>query len=79
MTDETQAGAHGNPSVRHRMEALGWALNVCEDTCAVTWCKMAPGARAVGAYHPGDGSLEWERDLARCQEDFGYHEGATAY
>ncbi len=37
--------AADKPTVRQRMEALGWHLCTCEDTCAAQWIKVAEGGR----------------------------------
>lgn len=63
------------PTVRQRMEALGWHLCACEDTCAAQWVKVASDGR--GCHYEGDG--EWRRDLDRCQEEYGYNAGESAY
>jgi len=40
----------GMPTVKQRMEALGWDFSVDEDVCAMTPMKLRPSGHVRGAY-----------------------------
>jgi len=65
-----------NPTVRERMEALGWNVAFCEDTCAIGWQKVDPATRQVIGYQDGG---TFNRDLEECQRAYGYLDGKSYY
>ena len=67
----------GAASVRERMEALGWQLAVCEDTCESSWLKVDPETRRVVAYEGLGG--KFASDLEACKRQSGYPEGRSQY
>lgn len=71
------AGTTEKPTVRELMEARGWCLVVCDDTCETQWMRM-DADRRVGAYYPPDTGT-WQRDLEACQKEYGFDRGESAY
>jgi hypothetical protein len=56
-------------TVLMRMEALGWSLQVCDDTCAAGWVKIVPRAGGVPVAVAYGHEAEFQRDLETCTAD----------
>jgi hypothetical protein len=75
MADEPDQPEKTEKTVRERMEALGWSVAYCEDTCGIGWVKIDAGRNVTAYGHES----RFQRDLEDCQREFGYLDGKTAY